>query len=583
VKKKIQILHVDKPAEEELAFRNIILSAQLETSIDGILVVDANNKIILYNHRFIEMMGIPQELIERKKDEPVLRFVTDQIADPQEFLARIQYLYEHKRETSHEEINFRDGRTFDRYSSPMFGSGDHYYGRVWYLRDVTKYRRAEEALKKSETLFRSYFELPIAGIAITSPTKGWIEVNDHLCEMLGYKREELLQTTWSELTYPDDLDLDVDNFNRVIKGEIDRYSIDKRFVRKDGDIIWTSLFVNCVRPADGKVDYFVTTLFDISERKRAEEAIRESEERFRLVFDNVFDGISIYDEDPDPFKRKLIECNAQYAVMAGRTREELLRMGNIQALLITHEETANKTRLESLSRNIEFRGSFSWIRPDGKENLIEYIGMPIVWRGKSLSIGIDRDITMQRQAEEKLRKNEEKYRNIFENVQDVYYEISIDGTILEVSPSIEIVSNGQYKRDDLIGKSMFDFYGSPEERNALLSVLQEHGSVMDFEITLRNKDGSTIPCSISAKFWNDTQGNRSKIIGSMRDITERKRIENEIQDLNTVLEQRVNERTKELELKNTELARMNRLFVGRELRMAELKQIIKRLEEKHKS
>jgi len=79
--------------------------------------------------------------------------------------------------------------------------------------------------------------------------------------------------------------------------------------------------------------------------------------------------------------------------------------------------------------------------------------MPITWRGKSYSIGIDRDITERTLAEQALREREQKYRNIFENVQDVYYEASIDGTILEVSPSIETMSKGQYQRNDLIGKS----------------------------------------------------------------------------------------------------------------------------------
>jgi PAS domain S-box-containing protein len=458
---------------------------------------------------------------------------------------------------------------------------------------------------------------------------------------------------------------------------------------------------NAYRPADSPAQICVF-FEDITERKQAEEVIRESEERFRMVFENVFDGICLFDEDPDPSKRKLIECNARYAAMAGRTREELLRIGNTQELQITHEDTANKVRLKSLSENIEFRGSFSWIRPDEKENFIEYIGMPIVWRGKSLSIGIDRDVTLQKQTEEQIKKSEEKYRSIFENVQDVYYETSIDGKILEVSPSIEIISKGQYTREYLIGKSMYDFYPSNAERDKLLSLMQKQGNVRDFEMKLKNKDGSSVHCAVSAKILYDSQGNLRKIVGSMHDIserkkleieqfwlldiiekslnevyvfnsttlkfeylnkgasqnigytldeiknmtpldikpqytierfkemiqplinlekekivfetilrrkngtdyqvevhlqlhsteykslffavtidiTERKRIEKELYDLNTALEKRVIERTKELGLKNTELERMNRLFVGRELRMAELKQTIKKLEEK---
>ncbi len=140
------------------------------------------------------------------------------------------------------------------------------------------------------------------------------------------------------------------------------------------------------------------------------------------------------------------------------------------------------------------------------------------------------DITDRKQAEEKLKRSEEKYRRIFENVQDVYYETSIEGNILEISPSIEFLSIDQYQRDDLIGKSMFDFYSDPDERAALISKLLEYGAVSDFEITLKNKDGSKVPCSISSKICLDSQGRPEKIIGSMHDISIRRSMEASIRE-----------------------------------------------------
>jgi PAS domain S-box-containing protein len=135
-------------------------------------------------------------------------------------------------------------------------------------------------------------------------------------------------------------------------------------------------------------------------------------------------------------------------------------------------------------------------------------------------------IVIQNKISEKaIKESEEKYRNIFENVQDVYYESSIDGTILEVSPSIIILSKGQYTRKELIGKSLYDFYGDPSERDALISTLCKNGNLSNHEISLQNKDGLYIPCLLSAKLTADSQGIPEKIVGSVHDITHRKKSE----------------------------------------------------------
>jgi PAS domain S-box-containing protein len=141
----------------------------------------------------------------------------------------------------------------------------------------------KEGSKESEARFRSYFDLPFHGIAITSPEKGWIEVNDQLCSILGYSREEIVRITWSEITHPDDLATDVEQFNRILSGQIEQYTMDKRFIRKDGKVVWASIAVGCVRESDGRVDYIVGVMEDITERKRVEAMLRESQEQLRDV------------------------------------------------------------------------------------------------------------------------------------------------------------------------------------------------------------------------------------------------------------------------------------------------------------
>jgi PAS domain S-box-containing protein len=151
-------------------------------------------------------------------------------------------------------------------------------------------------MRKSAERLRRYFELSLIGTAITSPTKGILEVNDKICEILGYERSELLKKTWAELTHPDDLAVDVVDFNRVVAGEIDGYSIDKRWVRKDGRIVESTISVKCLREPDGSVDCFVALLQDTSERKRSE----EDRERLALLVENSSNFIAICDMNLRP-------------------------------------------------------------------------------------------------------------------------------------------------------------------------------------------------------------------------------------------------------------------------------------------
>jgi PAS domain S-box-containing protein len=155
--------------------------------------------------------------------------------------------------------------------------------------ELIELKRAEETLRATEERFRSYFELGLIGMAITSPDKGCIEVNDELCRILGYERSELLQMTWAEITHPDDLAEDVSDFDRVIAGKIDGYTMDKRWIRKDGRIIDTITAAKCLRRADGSVDYFVGLVQDITDRKLAEESLRKAHETVDMIVNSISD------------------------------------------------------------------------------------------------------------------------------------------------------------------------------------------------------------------------------------------------------------------------------------------------------
>jgi PAS domain S-box-containing protein len=136
-----------KRAGEDLLLKNALLSAQQEVSIDGILAVDGDGKVILFNRRFAEMWGIAPEVMASESDELLLRSAQALVVDPDAFFVRLRHLYDHRHETSRDEILLTDGRVFDRYSAPMFGPQERYYGRVWYFRDITENKRAEDDLR----------------------------------------------------------------------------------------------------------------------------------------------------------------------------------------------------------------------------------------------------------------------------------------------------------------------------------------------------------------------------------------------------------------------------------------------------
>ncbi len=143
-------------------------------------------------------------------------------------------------------------------------------GGVNTLLDITDQRMSQQALHESQTRLQRCFELGLIGMAVTSTSKGILDVNDEMCRILGYERNELLQKTWLELTFPDDRQADMAQYERVLSGDIDGYRLDKRWIRKDGRIIDSIMAASCQRRADGSVDYFVGFVQDITERKRIE-------------------------------------------------------------------------------------------------------------------------------------------------------------------------------------------------------------------------------------------------------------------------------------------------------------------------
>lgn len=139
-----------KRAESALLFKTVLLEAQNEASLDGVLVIDDNGKAVSSNGRMKEMWNVPQEIWDSQDDSALLQYAVTQLKDPDEFIKKVNHLYSHQNEKSYDEVELKDGRVLDRYSSPLVDKEGKYHGRIWYFRDITERKHTEDILKKAK-------------------------------------------------------------------------------------------------------------------------------------------------------------------------------------------------------------------------------------------------------------------------------------------------------------------------------------------------------------------------------------------------------------------------------------------------
>jgi two-component system cell cycle sensor histidine kinase/response regulator CckA len=286
-----------KRAEAELNWKTAFLEAQVNSSIDGILVVDQQGKKILQNQRLVDLFKIPPAIADESADADQVRWVTDMTRNPEQFVEKVRQLYAHPEVISRDEIELKDGTFLDRYSAPVTGRDGKYYGRIWTFRDITDRKRAEETLRESEERFAGAFEHAPIGVALVSPDGHWLKVNQALCEVVGYSAAELLTRTFQDITHPDDLAGDLENVRRLLAGEIGSYQIEKRYFHARGHPVTVLLNVSLVRDGQGRPRYFIAQIQDITERKRAENALRESNEKFLQLVENLTDAFWVRSPD----------------------------------------------------------------------------------------------------------------------------------------------------------------------------------------------------------------------------------------------------------------------------------------------
>jgi len=261
------------------------------------------------------------------------------------------------------------------------------------------------------------------------------------------------------------------------------------------------------------------------EQEKTLEVLWESEERYRTLFDRSPVGIFMYDTD-----LRITDCNDRFVDILQSNRESLLGLD-----MKTLEDRSVLPSLRIAVEGAEgiYEGLYSATTSPAKI-WVALRSAPIFNKaGNVLScVAIVEDITERKQAESKLLESEIKYRKIFENVQDVFYQVNLNGNIVEISPSIQRYSG--YCREELIGKPIIDFYFYPEDRVKLLEEINKKGEVIDFEVRLKTKDERLVYTSVNAHLLFNEAGAPVGMEGTLRDVTERKRREREMEAILTL-------------------------------------------------
>ncbi len=396
---------------------------------------------------------------------------------------------------------------------------------------INQNKHISNTLVETEKQYQTYFDQSMLGMATTSLEKGWLEVNDVICNMFGYTREEFFKLTWDKMTYPDDLEKDLSQFKRVQEGEIDSYSMDKRFFRKNGDIFYSALTVNAVHKTDGSIDYMIAILSDITEQKETEKALRDSEMRWQFAVDGS--ELGLWDWD---IPNNKVFLSKQWKKMIGYddheigdTSEEWSKrihpddkekvFGDVQ------KHTDGKVPVYTNEHRLRCKdGSYKWVLSKGISITTTDDGKP------KRMLGTHADISVRKEAEAERISAQKKYEDLSNLLPVAVYEVDLTGKFLYVNNK----AFEYFGYTDEIYNDNFNVLQMvvPEDRDRAKETIQEiivKRIYKNNEYTGIRKDGSTFPILIFSNLIlkdNKPVGIRGVVV----DLTERKKTEEALKE-----------------------------------------------------
>jgi two-component system cell cycle sensor histidine kinase/response regulator CckA len=403
-------------------------------------------------------------------------------------------------------------------------------------RDITERKRTEERLRQSEEKYRNILENIEDGYYEEDLAGNFVFFNEAMCRIYGYPKEELLGLNYKEYTDKETAEKLFKVFNEMYRTGNPCKEYTYALTRKDGVKRYIEASASLRRDPSGKPIGFRGVVRDVTERERAEEALRQSEEKYRTILENMQEAY--YELD---LAGHFTFVNDALCKHLGYTKEELIGTHSRQ-----YQDETTAKKIYQIFNEVYRTGESlkalesEYVRKDGTKGTYELSaslvrdseGKPIGFRG------VSRDITERKQAEEALQRSEERYRTIIENIQDGYFENDLAGNFTFANDII--CRNLGYTREESIGLN-YRQYTDEENAKELYrhySELYRTGQpIKPFEAGYVRKDGGKLAAEISVSLIRDSEGKPIGFRGISRDITERKQAEEEKLSLQEQLRQ----------------------------------------------
>ncbi|HVJ01220.1 MAG TPA: PAS domain S-box protein [Sphingomonas sp.] len=489
------------------------------------------------NRAYVEFLDIPYD--------EALRFDWRQIIHPDD-AARIiaeSIAGETSLQTFELEGRYRraDGqwRWLHSTSAPRHDARGRHSGFIGVAHDVTEAKEAELSLREREAQLSAFINQATAGFGQVDLDGRFTLVNDRFCEIAGWSREELMNKRMQDITHPDDLGANIPLFDRAVQDGTP-YTHEKRYIRKDGSIVWVNNSVSVIRRPDGEPFGVLAVTLDVTQRREAEARLRKSEESLRLATESA--GMASWELDlatmtghwsPNRFDLLGLErrpdCRGSF--------EDWLDRVHPQDRELVHE-AAVRCFEQGIPYTIEYRilrgdtGEERWLQSHGRR--IDYDD-----RRPSRFVGVSFDITARKRAEDDLRASETRYRSIFEQANDFLITTTIDQVITSVNPAV-LAALG-YREEEVVGRHVREFMdaGQYEISRAALQQKLAEGGTTRMTLCVRARDGRELIWEINSWLSVDEHGRPQALHAIGRDMTEAKRAEAHLRLLIDELNHRV--------------------------------------------